>query len=440
MFTVDALGPAGPYRARNQLTIDDVTGRPVASVSLVPRLFVTRAMSALHKASPLPLPDRLAALTTAGSLFTLDAEPYIDLVARVSGLPVPDIRFAVDTIAEACATAHDAAQQGRPIGTTVDAAWTRRGNVFVVHAAGNHPAVHSLWLQALALGYRVAVRPSRREPFTPHRLISALRAAGFGDDQVVLLPCDHDVADELLRCADLAMVYGGDEVIAKYGANPRVLSQGPGRSKVLVTADYEPPLDTIVSSIAHHGGVGCINATGILVEGDPTPLAEALAAKLSALSNEVLPRYPLAAAHALRDHLARRAAGTRPLLGADQLVTDLGDGSAAIRPALHLLPSADAPQLAAELPFPCAWIAPWHRADGIKPLRDTLVLTAMTHDDDLIADLLDEPTIANVYRGDVPTHHFRPGLPHDSYLSDFLMRAKATTANPRESRSGNHRM
>jgi hypothetical protein len=236
------------------------------------------------------------------------------------------------------------------------------------------------------------------------------------------------------------MVYGGDEVIAKYGANPRVLSQGPGRSKVLVTADYEPPLDTIVSSIAHHGGVGCINATGILVEGDPTPLAEALAAKLSALSNEVLPRYPLAAAHALRDHLARRAAGTRPLLGADQLVTDLGDGSAAIRPALHLLPSADAPQLAAELPFPCAWIAPWHRADGLKPLRDTLVLTAMTHDDDLIADLLDEPTIANVYRGDVPTHHFRPGLPHDSYLSDFLMRAKATTANPRESRSGNHRM
>jgi hypothetical protein len=49
----------------------------------------------------------------------------------------------------------------------------------------------------------------------------------------------------------------------------------------------------------------------------------------------------------------------------------------------------------------------------------------MTQDQELIDDLLAEPTIANLYLGDVPTHHFHPGLPHDSYLSDFLMRAKA---------------
>ena len=296
-----------------------------------------------------------------------------------------------------------------------------------VHAAGNHPAVHSLWLQALALGYRVAVRPSRREPFTPYRLISALRAAGFGDDQVVLLPCEHDVADEILRCADLGLVYGGDEVIAKYGGDARVLPQGPGRSKVLVTADspWEPVLDMIVSSIAHHGGVGCINATGILVEGDPAPLAAALAARLAALPDAVLPRYPLAGALALRDHLAKRAVGTEPLLGADQLVTDLGDGSAVLRPALHLLDSSSAPQLGAELPFPCAWIAPWHRDEGLAPLRDTLVLTAVTGDEDLVSDLVGDPTIANVYLGDLPTHHFHPNLPHDSYLAEFLMRTKA---------------
>ena len=432
MFTVDALGPSGPYRARKQLAINDVTGAEVGSVSLVPRLFVTRTMSALHKASTLPLDARLAALDAAGRLFAKDSADYVDLVTRVSGLPHTDVRFAADTIAAACGSAYEAAQQGRPLGTTVDngGVWTRRGNVFAVHAAGNHPAVHSLWLQALALGYRVAVRPSRREPFTPHRLISTLRAAGFADDHVVLLPCEHDVADEILRCADLGMVYGGDEVIAKYSADPRVLPQGPGRSKVLVTAAWAPVLDTIVSSIAHHGGVGCINATGILVEGDPAPLAAALASELAALPFSALPRYPLAGALALRDHLARRAVGTQPLLGADQLVTDLGDGSALLRPALHLLPSASAPQLGAELPFPCAWIAPWHRADGLSPLRDTLVLTAVTDDEDLIADLVAEPTIANVYLGDVPTHHFRPTLPHDSYLSDFLMRAKSVTRTP----------
>jgi len=430
VLAVDALGPAGPYHARRQLPIADVTGSPIASVTLVPRLFVTRTMSALHRAAALPLADRLRALTLAGSLFAKDSESYVDAVTRVSGLPQDDIASAVHTLAEACCSAHTAAQQGRPIGASqslVDEGglWVRRGNVFAVLAAGNHPAVHSLWLQALALGYRVAVRPSRREPFTPHRLVSALRAAGFPPDHVALLPCEHDVADELVRCADLALVYGGDDVIAKYAGNPRVLPQGPGRSKILITAEYAPSLDTIVSSIAHHGGVGCINATGILVEGDPAPLATALATKLAALPNSVLPRYPLAAALALRDHLAHRAAGTHPLLGADQLVTDLGDGSAVLRPALHVLPSATAPQLGAELPFPCAWIAPWYRADGLPPLRNTLVLTAMTHDDSLITDLLAEPTIANLYVGDRPTHYVHPHLPHDSYLTDFLMRTKA---------------
>jgi Aldehyde dehydrogenase family len=430
VLAVDALGPAGPYHARRQLPITDVTGSPVASVTLVPRLFVTRTMSALRRAAPLPPADRLRALTLAGSLFAKDTESFVDMVTRVSGLPQGDIASAVHTLAEACCSAYTAAQQGRPVGASqslVDEGglWVRRGNVFAVLAAGNHPAVHSLWLQALALGYRVAVRPSRREPFTPHRLVAALRAAGFPPDHVALLPCEHDVADELLRCADLALVYGGDEVIAKYAGNPRVLPQGPGRSKILITAECTPSLDTIVSSIAHHGGVGCINATGILVEGDPAPLATALATQLAALPNSVLPRYPLAAALALRDHLAHRAAGTHPLLGADQLVTDLGDGSAVLRPALHLLPSADAPQLGAELPFPCAWIAPWSHADGLPPLRNTLVLTAMTHDDSLIADLLAEPTIANLYVGDRPTHYVHPHLPHDSYLTDFLMRTKA---------------
>lgn len=429
MLPVDALGPAGAYRTRRQLVVTDVTGAEVASVSLVPRLFVTRAMSALRQASTLPLPDRLAALDRAGVLFAQRTDSYVDMVSRVSGLPSADVRLAAGAISEACGTAYESAVQGRPVGTTVDnaGAWTRRGDVFAVHAAGNHPAVHSLWLQALALGYRVAVRPSRREPFTPHRLIGALRAAGFPDDHVVLLPCDHDVADEILRCADLGLVYGGDEVIAKYAGSPTVLPQGPGRAKILITADsaWEPVLDTIVSSVAHHGGVGCVNATGILVEGDPAPLAQALAARLSALPSSTLPRYPLAAAVALRDHLAHRAAGTQPLLGADQLITDRHDGSAILRPALHLLPSSAAPQLAAELPFPCAWVAPWNRSDGLTPLRHTLVLTAVTGDEDLISALVAEPTIGNVYLGDVPTHHVRPDLPHDGYLSDFLMRTKS---------------
>ena len=71
------------------------------------------------------------------------------------------------------------------------------------------------------------MRPSRREPLTPYRLISALRSCGFGQDQIVLLPTDYAAADEIHRQADLSMVYGGQDVIDKYATDPTVLPNGP---------------------------------------------------------------------------------------------------------------------------------------------------------------------------------------------------------------------
>ncbi|MGW2714940.1 aldehyde dehydrogenase, partial [Streptomyces sp. NPDC001356] len=176
----------------------------------------------------------------------------------------------------------------------------------------------------------------------------------------------------------------------------------------------------------------CVNATAVFVEGDPAPLAEAIAARLSRLPvlppqdvRAVLPVCPLDRARALDSYLRSVAAGTRAWLGGEGIVGDLGDGSAVLRPAVHQVADCSAAQLRTELPFPCVWVAPWNRADGIAPLRDTLVLSALTRDGALLDTLLAEPTIANVYVGDRPTYWMAPGVPHDSYLSDFLMRSKA---------------
>src|SRR5258708_20364807 len=172
-----------------------------------------------------------------------------------------------------------------PLTRTGFGVWTRRGDVFAVHAPGNHPGVHAIWLEALALGYRVAVRPSRRDPFTPHRLISALRAAGLADDQAVLLPTGYDVADAILRGADLAIAYGGEDVMRKYATTSKMLPQGPGRSKILLTADvdWRDHLDVIVASISHEGGRGCVNATAVFVEGGTPAVARAVAGPLRAV-------------------------------------------------------------------------------------------------------------------------------------------------------------
>jgi len=309
--------------------------------------------------------------------------------------------------------------------------------VFAVHAAGNGPGVHGLWPQALALGYRVAVRPSRREPLTAHRLVNALRQSGFRPEDAAYLPTDHGGADEIIRSADLAMVYGSQDVVDKYANDPTVVVNGPGRAKILITADrdWRDYVDLIVDSIANLGGMACVNTTAVLYEGDPAPLARAIAERLATIQplptedeRAILPTQPLEKAQALANYLAQKAARTTPLLGADQVVAPLGDGYAALRPAVHVMVEPGSGELSdepnIELPFPCAWVSPWSRDAGVKPLRHSLVVTAVTGDEELIDDLIAEPTVTNVYCGHHPTFFTAPEIPHDGFLADVLMRNK----------------
>lgn len=443
-----ALGPDGEYRTRNREIIKDTTGVPVAESSVVPRLFVNRSIDAQRELQPLRAAQREAALMRAADVFAsstiagLDFDNYVELTCRVSGLPRAAARAGAHTVAESLTTARDAVRPARPsgagpdwrdVGTAGGAVWARRGEVLAVHAPGNAPGVHGLWPQALALGYRVAIRPSRREPFTAHRLIHALRQTGFRAGDALYLPTDHTVADDVIRAVDLAMVYGGQDVVDRYTQDPRVLTNGPGRAKILITeeCDWREYLDVIVDSIANLGGMACVNATAVLYEGDATPLAHAIAERLSTIAplpntdeRAVLPTTSVDVARALADHLATRAAGTVAVLGADQVVADLGGGFAALRPAVHLLATPDPAKLNVELPFPCVWVSPWSRADGITPLRNSLVLNAITSDDELVDDLVNEPTVTNVYRGRHATHYTAPHIPHEGFLADFLMRNK----------------
>ena len=447
LIAVDALGPDGEYRTRKREPIAATDGVAIAELSLVPPLYVSRAINAQRGVRPLPAHEREAALTKAADVFAngviggLDFDAYTVAASRISGVPISVTRAGARAVANGVASAFAAVQPARPSGAVLDwrdgraggAVWARRGDVFAVLASGNGPGVHGLWPQALALGYRVAVRPSRREPLTAHRLIQALRQGGFRPHDAVYLPTDHRGADEIIRSADLAMVYGGQEVVDKYAGDPTVFVNGPGRAKILITADHDwrDYIDVITDSIADLGGVACVNTTAVLYEGDPAPLAEAIADRLSTIEarptadeRAILPTQNLDAATALASHLAGVAAGSTALLGADQVVAELGDGYAALRPAVHLLAAPDVAKLNVELPFPCVWVSPWSPADGLEPLRHSLVISALTDDDDLIDDLLAEPTIANVYGGQQPTHYTAPEIPHDGFLADFLMRNK----------------
>jgi acyl-CoA reductase-like NAD-dependent aldehyde dehydrogenase len=449
LVCLDALGAGDDYRTRNRQVIMSTAGVAVAELSIVPPLYVSRTVDAQRKIRPLPVERREAALAEAADVFAtavigdLDFENYVRLASGISGLPIAVTRAGARGVADAVATAFDAVRSARPTGAALDwreertrnggAVWARRGEVFAVHAAGNGPGVHALWPQALALGYRVAVRPSRREPLTAHRLVNALRQAGFRPEDVVYLPTDHGGADEIIRSADLAMVYGGQDVVDKYVNDPTVVVNGPGRTKILITADedWRDHIDLVVDSIANLGGMACVNATAVLYEGDPAPLAQAIAERLATIQplpsedeRAILPTQPLEKAQALANYLAVKAAGTTPLLGADQVVAAVGDGYAALRPAVHVMAEPEVDKLNIELPFPCVWVSSWSRVAGIEPLRHSLVVTAITGDEKLIDNLLAEPTVGNVYRGHHPTFYAAPEIPHDGFLADHLMRNK----------------
>ncbi|MFE6719664.1 aldehyde dehydrogenase family protein [Streptomyces albidoflavus] len=448
LLELDILGSGGRYRAHRRVPVSDVTGRQAAELSLAPALLVHRALGTLRAADAPSATRRASALREAGRRFTgavvagLSPKEYETHVSRVSGLPVTTVRAAARALAlaaeTACRTAaagrpHEAAEHWKaPLPGGRGALWVRRGEVLCVNAPGNHPAVHAGWLEALALGYRVAVRPSRREPLTPYRLVTALRDAGFRDDEVMLLPTEHTVAEELVRGGDLALVYGGDETVRRYRGDPRVLTQGPGRSKILLHGEsWRTALETVVDSVSAEGGAACVNTTAVFVDGDPAPVAEALAERLSGLrglppedEKAELPVHPAAAARALERRFTASVGDARVWLGGEGIVEELGDGSAALRPSVVQVPHARAPQTAVELPYPCVWVAPWSARDGLGPLKNTLVLTAVDCPEPLLAELAGEPSISNVYLGHHPTHRQEPGIPHDGYLTDFLMRSK----------------
>ena len=195
---------------RKRELITDTAGAAVAELSMAPPLYVSRTLGAQRKARPLPVAQRAGRAgprpprsSPNGVIAGLDFEAYVVAGQPDFGLPIAVTRAGARGVADAVAVALSM-RCGRlsPSGAALDwrdertraggAVWARRGEVFAVHAAGNGPGVHGLWPQALALGYRVAVRPSRREPLTAHRLVHARCARpDFAPQDAVYLPTDH---------------------------------------------------------------------------------------------------------------------------------------------------------------------------------------------------------------------------------------------------------
>ncbi|WP_328536930.1 aldehyde dehydrogenase family protein [Streptomyces sp. NBC_00344] len=440
-MSVPALRAGEERTSRDTRVLRGVTGEPLATVHEVPPLVARMTVKNMRQAPELGLAERLPVLAEAGRLFAKAAlggqtpEEYCHLQALASGVPVTVARGVLERVARESESLGEVVRRQVPAGAGDTARWVRRGRVLSVIAPSNHPGTHGAWLQALAMGYRVALRPGGRDPFTPLRLVHALLTAGLHPGWISLLPGGHSAADALTEAGDLALVYGGEDTVARLRGNDRVLVRGPGRSKILVDTEVDDALlDHLVAEIAGDGGVRCTNTTTVLTTGDHRSLAGRLAKRLAALPvhpvtdpRAVLPVRPRSEAEALRA-AATRAAGTAPDLVAAHCpegpLAPVGGPAVALRPAVFLLDRCDHPALATELPFPCAWVAPWREADGMAPLDDSLALGLLTEDASLVEKALAMPGVRTVVHGPVARWWQDPYLPHDGYLGQFLNEAR----------------
>jgi len=426
----------------------DYRGAPLAGVAAAPSLLVHRAVAQLRAAAE-PGADLHAlwdAIEAAGRLLDTaelggcSPEEHARLVTLATGAPISDSRQALAELARGMANVRDALRWQVPGGTLEpfltcriepapgkSCGWVPVGRVLGFIAPSNHPAVHLTWVLALAMGWVVAVRPGADDPFTPWRVLLALQAAGFPAERIALLPGGHDLVPALVEHCDRTVAYGGPALESLLGRDPRVLFNGPGRSKVLVDADAvgtagANPATTgdVVSFLAecilHDGGRKCTCASGLLLRGEVPGLLEAVADRLSRLPL-LDPLDPAARVPAWKDPAAARQTPAEVVEA---------DGLTFVRPALVLDVDPADPRFGVELPAPWATATRLPaEADPLPLLRGSLAVTLLTKEAALVRRCLRDTTIQKLFAGPIPPWHTEPGAPHKGRLADFLFTAKA---------------
>lgn len=455
MQTLPLLRPGGAHLSLDTRELRDYAGAPLAAVSQAPPLLARLALRELDAAPAAappsalwPVLQRAGALLADGVVSGESPTDYAERVTGATGAPRRWVGAALQELAAALTGLEAALARQVPGGdpTVLDslllgnAAWVPRGRTLAVIAPSNHAATHFTWALALALGWRVAVRPGARDPFTPLRLAGALQAAGLPPERLAVLPGDHALVPALVDGADRAVVYGGEAVAAAYAGRSRVLVHGPGRSRVYVDLQGAPPVaalaDFLAECILHDGGRKCTVASALVLRGDAAPLLAALAQRLATVPlldprdhTALVPAWPEpAAALALAETLrAAEAAGDADLAAARRDGPRLRqvNGATLLAPAL-LHCRRHSPLFAREWPAPvCTAVVLDPTDDPLPWLRGALVLTLVGAPAKLAARCLREPGIGKVFTGLVPTWHSEPGAPHNGRLSDFLFTAKA---------------
>lgn len=405
---IDRVKRAGELYATAELPIGDGMQTPDAFV---------RAQSATTG-----LPERLCRANMKKNMFVLTEMRRI-LTSLTRGL---DLKVLTSGFGE---------ERGVPI------SYQAQSPVLGLVLPSNSPGVHTLWLPILPMQIGLVLKPGPQEPWTPYRMASAFFEAGVPREAISIYPGEADVGAAVLASCDRSLVFGGQPTIDRYRGNPKVQAHGPGFSKILlgddVVDDWETYLDVMVDSVFANSGRGCINCSGIWASRHTREIADAIAKRLAGV--RPLPAdHPDAALAAFT--VPGVAAAISQAIDADLQAAGVTDMTAKYRDtsrvvkdgrADFLLPtivhcaSPEAAIAHKEYMFPFAAVVECPQDRMIDAIGQTLVCSAITHDQPFRQHLVDAVNIDRLNLGPVPTVQLNWLQPHEGNIVDFLFRARA---------------
>jgi hypothetical protein len=375
-------------------------------------------------------------------------EDYVRHLAMTSGLPHSLIRMNMKRL-HGVLVQTDVILKGLTRGldlSVLDAGYGEQNGAPVSYAAvtdclsvvlpSNSPAVNALWVPSIALKVPVVLKPGREEPWTPVRLIEALKKAGAPAEAFSFYPTQHDGSGAIIRRSGRVMLFGGDDTVKEYEHDPRVEVHGTGYSKILIGEDeidrWPDYVDTIVESVSANSGRSCINVSVIVVPRHGDAIARAVAEKLAAieplaqddpaakLSGFANPKFAEWIDGAVESGLVDGARDvSREVRGGTPRFRQR-DGMNYLLPTIVRVPGWDHPLAVREFLFPFASVIECPQADMIPHLGKSLVVTAITRDLGWINQLFSCPTIDRLNIGNVPTNHLKWDQPHEGNLFEFL--------------------
>ena len=471
---IPLLRAGQPYRSLKVTELRHVaTGEPVAEVSQANQGIITRDLlnarenqRALAASGADELIDicrraadlfQTAALPVAG---VEDGQPlhtpddYISCLSATTGLPHTLCRSNMEKIRRVLAHMDEViAGLTRGMNAAVlDEGWgvqdgrtlsyRRQTEALGAVLPSNSPGVHGLWLPSIPLKVPVVLKPGSEEPWTPYRIAAALVAAGCPEQAISLYPTDYGGATQILLHCDRSLLFGGGETVRPWLDDPRIEVHGPGRSKILLGADearrWEKHLDLIVDSVAANGGRSCINASSVWTTERGRDIAEAVAARLAQIEPAPLddPGAQMAAfanpeaatriSAAIDRQLGQPGAKdvTMAHYGTNERVVTVG-GCTFLRPTAILCTELSHPLANTEYLFPFVSVVEVKQAEMSRRIGPSLVATALTEDERLVADLMESADIDRLNIGPIPTHQVSWDQPHEGNLFEHLYRQRS---------------